>query len=485
MTYENIEKLQENRVFYHFFEISKIPRPSLFEKKISDFILNWAKNLNLEVHQDEKFNLLIRKAASPGNEKKKPIILQAHIDMVCQKSVGIEHSFETDPIKMVLDGDILSTGNRTTLGADDGIGVALAMTILEAKDLVHPPIDVIFTTAEEEDLSGALNVDKSWFNTNRIINIDHVVDSEQVAGSCGGIAVESKLKIDYIEVPKGYVSYKIKVDGLIGGHSGEDINRGRANANVLLGRLLNFFRDEFDYEISDINGGTWRTAIPRSSYVTIAFHLDNLEKFKKTFENFFKMVKKVYSKADKNITLEIEEVFSNTKMISKENFTKVIDMIFLSPNGISKMLGDLKVVESSCNLGEIHIKDGYIFIIIDIRAAFEENYRYIAKKIQLLAKNIGLESKTFTEYPSWHYKEDSELRNISSSVYSNMFGEKIKTLIVHAGLEPSCFSDKIVDMDAISIGPNTWDLHCPKERLSISSTEKIYKFLIKILESLP
>ena len=197
MEYKSVEDLKKHRVFYNFLEISKIPRQTFFEKEVSDFILNWAKNLGLEVHQDKKNNLLIRKPASLGYKNKKPIVIQAHIDMVCEKRPEVKHDFRKDPIKLVLEGDILSTGNRTTLGADDGIGVAMAMAVLEDKNLKHPPVDVILTTAEEEDMSGALNIDKSWFNTNRLINIDHVVDNEIIAGSCGGIGVDLKFPVEY------------------------------------------------------------------------------------------------------------------------------------------------------------------------------------------------------------------------------------------------------------------------------------------------
>lgn len=484
MAYKNIEELIKDRVFYHFSIISKIPRQTFFEQEISDFIMNWAKNLNLEVYQDKKYNLLIRKPSTVGYENKKPIIIQAHIDMVCEKRPEIEHDFKKDPIKFELDGDILSTKNKTTLGADDGIGVAMAMAILEAKYLKHPPVDVILTTAEEEDMSGALNVDKSWFYTNRLINIDHVIDTEVIAGSCGGKGVELKFPVEYIKRPLNYVGYKIKIGGLRGGHSGEDIHKGRASANILLGRLLDNFKEKFEFLISDLKGGNFRLAIPREAFVVLALNPNDIEILKEIVESFENEARKIYEETDKNLKIEILEENLNDKLLSKFTVEKLIDAIILSPNGLSNMIGSLNVVESSCNLGEIYIEKGFIHLITEVRAAFESNRDYIYKKILLIAKYIGAEVKDFSQYPSWTYKVNSNLRNIVNRVYYEMFNSEIKTLAVHAGLECGCFADKVDDMDAISIGPNTWDLHSPSERLSISSTEKVYKFLVKILENL-
>ena len=485
MAYKSVEDLKKHRVFYHFLEISKIPRQTFFEKEISDFILNWAKSLNLEVHQDEKYNLLIRKPATPGYEKQKPIVIQAHIDMVCEKRPEVEHDFRKDPIKLVLEGDILSTGNRTTLGADDGIGVAMAMAVLEDKTLKHPPVDVILTTAEEEDMSGALSVDKSWFNTNRLINIDHIVDTEIIAGSCGGIGVDLKFPVEYTKKTDNYKGYKIKISGLRGGHSGEDIHKGRANANVLLANLLNLLRERVNFLISDLKGGNFRLAIPREAYVTLALEEKDIDTLKDTVKHFEYEAKKIYEETAVDLKIEVSEENLAENLLSKTTVDKIIDAIILSPNGVSSMIGSLNVVESSSNLGEVYIKENHVYLVTEIRATFEKNRDYLYNKIALIGKYLGGELRAFSAYPSWVYKAHSNLRDIANKVYSDLFVEEIKTLAVHAGLECGCFVDKIQgDMDAISIGPNAWDLHSPNERLSVSSTEKVYKFLTKVLENL-
>ena len=485
MEYKSVEDLKKHRVFYNFLEISKIPRQTFFEKEVSDFILNWAKNLDLEVHQDKKNNLLIRKPASLGYKNKKPIVIQAHIDMVCEKRPEVKHDFRKDPIKLVLEGDILSTGNRTTLGADDGIGVAMAMAVLEDKNLKHPPVDVILTTAEEEDMSGALNIDKSWFKTNRLINIDHVVDNEIIAGSCGGIGVDLKFPVEYIKKTDNYKGYQIKISGLRGGHSGEDIHKGRANANVLLANLLNLLREKINFLISDLKGGNFRLAIPREAHVIVALEEKDIYTLKNIVKNFESEAKKIYEETAIDLKIEVSTENLAENLLSKNIVDKIIDAIILSPNGISSMIGSLNVVESSCNLGEVYIKENHIYLVTEIRATFDKNRDYIYNKIALIGKYLGGELRTFSAYPSWVYKAHSNLRDTANKVYSEMFGENIKTLAVHAGLECGCFVDKIQgDMDAISIGPNAWDLHSPDERLSVSSTEKVYKFLIKVLENL-
>lgn len=484
MTYENIDELiQKNRIFYNFSEISKIPRGSFFEKEISDYLVKWANDKKLEVLQDKHYNLLIRKPASIGYEDKKPIILQAHMDMVCEKMPDVEHNFRKDPIKLELVGDILSTGNKTTLGADDGIGVALAMTVLEDKNLKHPPIDVIFTTAEEEDMSGALNISAEWFFSNRLINLDHVVDNEIIVGSSGGKGVELEIPLSYVNREENQSFYEIKVLSLKGGHSGEDINKVLGNANIILVRLLKDIFEKMPFMLCDIKGGNFRLAIPREAKAVIATNEKNIKDLKKIVSEFKDEIKKVYASTEKKLDIEIEETNIKQKLVSKEITKKILNAIFLSPNGISELFTP-SIVESSCNLGEIYFKDDCIHIITEIRATYEFNREYIYKKIVTIADVFEGKVKEFAAYPSWTYIENSDLRNLATFVYKKIFREDLKILVVHAGLECGCFSEKIKNMNAISLGPNTWNLHSPYEKVSISSTNKIYKYLIEILKKL-
>lgn len=478
------ELIETNRIFFHFLQLCKIPHGSYSEKEISDFIMAWAQELAYEVKQDEHSNVFIKKPASQGYENKKAVILQAHTDMVCEKLPEVEHDFKKDPIVAQLDGDILSTGNKTTLGADNGIGVAMAMAILEDKNLKHPELNVIFTTAEEEDMSGALSVPESWFFTDRVINLDNTIDSNLIAGSSGGKGTELKIPVSYQEHDKGAIGVKIIISGLTGGHSGEDIEKGRANANILLARLLTILRKQVPYTISTIKGGSFRLAIPRAANTVLAISKEDYALVKETVETFEKSMKKIYESTEKNLSIQIEEAELNQEGLSEESTRNLIDTILLSPNGISENFIKLGVVESSCNLGEVFIQDNFAHFVTEIRGVFEENIEYIYSKIQSLGRKMGGEVRDFAPYPSWIYKEDSKLRNIASQTYEEMFQDKLEISVVHGGLECGCFSLKIQNMDAISIGPNIWDLHSPYERVSVSSTNKSYRFLEKILENL-
>lgn len=482
--YENLNELIQNRIFHHFDRICQIPHQSFKEEKLSKFLLDWASSLNLNATQDGKNNLLIKKPASSGFEHKNPIILQAHIDMVCEKSENSNHNFDTDPIEIQLDGDIISTGGKTTLGADNGIGVAIAMAILEDNNLQHPEVHVIFTTAEEEDMSGALSISKDWLQSNTIINLDNASDREVVVGSAGGMGVELKIPLEYMNPMDKWASYKIEIDGLTGGHSGEDINKGLAHANIMMGRILNTLRSEFVFNICEIKGGNFRLAIPRTSSVVISTDILNHEKIISSVKNLEEKWKQLHKMTDENLKLSVTTVENPIKVLTKVSTNKVIDTILLSPNGINNMIGQLGVVESSCNLGEIFIKENIAHLITEIRATYNTNREYLYEKIKVIAELFGGQANSFAKYPSWEYKETSKLREIIEATYHELYKDVMKVLVVHAGLECGCFSDKVDDMDAISIGPNTWNLHSPKESLSVSSTNKIYELLIETLKNL-
>ncbi len=484
ITYKNLSELLEHRVFYHFGEICKIPHQSFKEKELSDFILNWAKDLGLEVEQDEKFNLLIKKPGTMGQKGAKPVILQAHIDMVCEKSKDSNHDFDNDPIVLQLDGDVLSTGERTTLGADNGIGVAYGMAILEDKSISHPDLVVIFTTAEEEDMSGALSVDKSWLSTNQIINLDNAIEKEIVVGSAGGKGVELKLPISSRKIPDGWNTYKIDIGGLTGGHSGEDINKGLAHANNLLGRLLNALGNEFEFLINDIKGGNFRLAIPRDSHVVLSTNPSNYTKLQEILEELTRDWKTVYQETDDGLFMNLEVIERVDSVLDKDSSDKLVNAMMLSPSGINDMLGSLGVVESSCNPGEIYIEDEHFYIITEIRATFETNREFIYEKILLISNLLGGSVREFAKYPSWMYKANSKLRDLAKDTYMEMYGEEVKILAAHAGLECGCFSDKVDDMDAISIGPDTWNLHSPTESVGVKSTIRVYDYLVEILKKL-
>lgn len=482
--FKNLEELLQNRVFYHFNQICQIPHQSYKEKELSDFLLGWAKGLGLNAVQDKHYNILIKKPASSGYEGIKPVILQAHIDMVCEKDPEVDHDFSKHPIPLELDGDILSTGKKTTLGADNGIGVAMAMAVLESNLIDHPPMEVIFTTAEEEDLSGAMAVDSSWISANRLINLDHAVEGEVIAGSCGGVGVKLTLPVQFTTFPKNFKAFKISLDGLAGGHSGEDIHRGRGNANVLLARVLHEYKNKFNFLIGDICGGNFRLAIPREAYATIIIDPENIDILKDTTNRVKAYLECEYLGTEPSFKIELQETTFESKAITESGVSNIINAIILSPNGIQEMNGSVNVVESSCNLGEIYILDDCVNFVYEVRAAKDSSCEYIYEKIHIISKLLRGTTSQFAKYPGWAYRPDSELRDLTQKIYKDIFGKEMKSLVVHCGLECGCFYPKINSLDAISIGPNILDLHSPSESTSVSSVDRVFMLLCEILKNL-
>lgn len=474
--------LREHPVWKNFGLISKIPRPSFGEKALSDWLLAWSKDLGLEAVQDRWNNLLIRKPATPGKEACPAVMIQAHLDMVCQKAPGIIHDFDKDPIPLELEGDLISTGGKTTLGADDGIGIALAMAMLEAKDLAHPELEVLLTSAEEEDLSGALNVDASGFNARLLINIDNTVESQLVAGSCGGMGVELSLPAAEEPVEKELSAWRIELTGLPGGHSGGDIHRGLGNANVLLGRLLLDLQGHFPLRIQTIQGGSFRLAIPREAsaeILTAPAQEALLRERLRYWEGIFQVE---YEALPGTLRIGLTPATASATAPSQAASAALITSIILAPNGINEMNSALPgIVESSANLGEIFLLEERFRLIFEVRAAFDSTARFLESKLECLARQTGGSLRSFAHYPGWQYKLDSPLRDLVTALYQQEFQEPMETLVVHSGLECGCLTAKLPGLDAISIGPDTWGLHSPAERISVRSTERVYHLLRKVL----
>ena len=480
--FSGLEELLKNRVFRNFANISAIPRASFEEKQISDYLYKWAVDHKLEVIQDKNNNIFIRKAASLGYENAPTVLLQAHMDMVCVKTADSNHDFSKDPINLVLDGDMLSSGGKTTLGADDGIGMAYALAVLEAEDLPHPALEVLFTTSEEEDMGGALNFDASLLKAKYLINLDHAVENELLSGSCGGTGVKLFWQHSVVDVPADYASFNISIRGLKGGHSGEDIHRGHGNANVLLGRFLTECRDSFPMLLSEIKGGTFRLAIPSYADVTLSLpscYIDRLTQKAKELEKIFA---REYAATAPNLTITVSQTEQHKTALSPEDFDKITTAIMLSPNGISEMNGGVPgTVESSDNMGEIYLADGHTVFVYEVRASFVSTQEYLVRKISLLAELLSAKYETFSGYPGWAFNPKSPLRETAQRVFREKFSEDMVVTVLHAGLEVGCFISGKEDLDAISIGPNCWYFHSPSECTSVSSVCKTWEFLCALL----
>ncbi|MBQ7840950.1 MAG: beta-Ala-His dipeptidase [Lachnospiraceae bacterium] len=492
-------ELEKERVFYYFEKISSIPRESGNEKAVSDWVLSWTKTLGLEAAQDAAFNLVIRKKASAGYETAAPVILQAHMDMVCEKTPESSHDFTKDPILLKVENDWLTSACKTSLGADNGIGMACAMAILEDDSLAHPPLEVIFTVEEETTFKGANSISPELFYSKRMINLDHADEKELIAGSCGGTGVMFTLplsweKCENSELGKnenaGYEAYEIKVCGLKGGHSGEDIHRGRGNAIQLLFRVLQEIVSVGGKVIS-VYGGTNRLAISREAQAMVLINdrqaaEEKITAMKAVFQKEFGK-----SAPDLDVMMEsaVTKISENERIcyLKDSEFEKMAAVVRLFPDGIISMSGDFPgQVDSSNNLGIIRAfpETGELQVISEIRGLYRTMVEDTKSRIEMLGSLFGAKVEYFAGYVSWEYAQDSCLRKTALDVYKKMFGEEMKVSTVHAGLEGGMFTEKEPEMDIISIGPSCQYFHSPMERVSIRSVKKFYGFLTALLAKL-
>ncbi len=474
-----MENIKANNVFKIFEEISKIPRESGNEKGISDYIYNWAKERNLNVVQDEHNNIVIKKPAHPLYKDHPPVLLQAHTDMVCEKTPESTHDFEKDPILLKQDGDWIISACGTSLGADNGIGVAAAMSILDDVDVKHPPIEVALTISEETTFEGAESLSPELFDSVRMINLDHAADNEIIVGSCGGVGVNFRLPISYEPLEDSAKAYRVDVTGLTGGHSGEDIHRGRGNAIELITRLIR----TCDYSVAEISGGTNRLAIPREAMAIVvtadeAGLREHVNKMADVFAREY-----VGTAPELNVSLtELDEV---PRVLDKESREKALTALTLFPDGITAMNGGFpNLVESSNNLGILRFNEDEMVITTEIRGMYVSTICNIRDRVEMLGDILGAQREYFSEYVPWEFSGKSEMRETALDVYRDMFGGEMLQLALHAGLECGYFMEKKPGMDIISIGPNCQYFHSVNERVSISSTVKFYNFLKGILEKL-
>lgn len=472
-----------NEILNNFDKISKIPRKSHSEEKIRDYMYDWAKERGIYVEKDDYRNIFMRKSASKGYENYPAIALQAHMDMVCEKAEGVVHNFAEDAIKYYIDGDIVSTRGTTTLGGDNGLGVSAIMAIFEDNTLEHPEIEAILTSSEEEDFYGAENFDASKLNCKYLINLDHCNENEILCASAGGVVFTAYKNIDFVDAGEMYVPYEIKISGLKGGHSGEDIHRGRGNSSILLFRFLNYISD-LDFYLNSVKGGSYRLAIPRDSKVVVMLNKDQYSTLLEKLNEFNILISEEFQKYKGKIKIEVDPIeIEDKKCMSKEMFSNILDYILVSPVDVQIMSNVFEnMVDCSCNLGEIYIEDSKIILISDIRASFNSQKEFILEKLKKLTKAFGLEYEIWGDYFNWKFKSDSKLRELVKKVYAEKGIENIKELSVHAGLECGFFINKKPELDVVSIGPNSWNFHSPKEAFSIKSTNTFYNCLVEILK---
>ncbi|SFR96067.1 aminoacyl-histidine dipeptidase [Anaeromicropila populeti] len=479
-----LDQIDYKKVFYFFEQISNVPRGSQNNKGISDFLVGFAKEHNLEYKQDKEYNVVIKKPASKGQENCPAVMLQAHMDMVCEKNYDTKHDFTEEGLELEIEGDYIYA-NGTTLGGDDGIGMAYILTILDSQDVVHPKLEAVFTTDEEIGMEGAVALDVSDLEAKYMLNIDSDEEWKVIAGCAGGMRSNCCIPIE--KKPAEGIKARIAITGLVGGHSGIEINKERVNGNILLGRLLFQLQKFVSFQVISIWGGLKDNAIPRESFAEIMVEQEQ----KVQIEDAVKMLAEVYGKEykknepDLKITIQMEESSSACEIFSEHSFHLVLQMLLFTPNGVQGMSSDIEgLVESSLNLGIIVTKEDIVCFSYSVRSSVSLYKNYIGDKLKFLTETLGGTYSQKGEYPGWEYKSNSKLREICIKTYREMFAKEVGVEVVHAGLECGVILEKMPELDMISLGPNIYDIHTPNEKLSISSTVRIYDYVIAILNEI-
>lgn len=464
----------------YFREICKIPHGSGNEKAIVEYIINFSENRKLHYYVDEYYNVLVVKPATQGYESVEPILLQAHTDMVCEKNSDVTHDFVNDGIK-VIEKDGFISADGTTLGADDGIGVALMLAILDDETLQHPLLECLFTTQEEIGLIGAKMFDYTLIKSRKLINLDAEKEGEAIiSSSAGSIA---KLRKAYETVPAMITNktINIQVVGLAGGHSGADIHLENGNANIIMGRILNRLYVECPFNLVSINGGLKSNAIPRECEAIV--HVMDYEQTINIIKNIEIEIKSELNDSDKNFKVKIKKSKA-TDVMTYKSTSVIITAIMLALNGVLSTDDRTSLVESSSNLGVIHQIDDVVEFICDIRATKESVIDFICEKYDRLAYITGMMIEHMSRYPGWEYNPNSTLKENYNTAYMELFGREPVITGIHAGLECGLIISKLSDkeIDAIAIGPNVYGAHTPDEKLDIESCKKVWTILLKLLE---
>ena len=476
-----LNKISPKEVFTFFEELSSIPRTSGNEKQVSDYLVNFAKERGLEVFQDKELNVIIKKGGTKGYEKSAPVIIQGHMDMVGEKTSGSNHNFLKDSLKLrIVDDFIYATD--TTLGGDDGIAVAYGLAILDAKNLKHPPIELLFTTNEETGMNGASALTAEHLLGKTMLNIDSEEEGIFLVSCAGGLTSYVTFKPEYEDVSG--VVMEVSVTDLKGGHSGMEIIKQRGNAVKLLGRVLNRLNEEIGIRLVTVRGGAKHNAISREAYATIAFPKENVSKVSeiiKDMDSIFKIENKV---EDPKVKVEIKKA-SGDKMMLLKNSDNIIKYIVTVPDGIQRMSSDIKgLVESSLNLGVLEDKDKKVEFTHSIRSSVKSKKFEMAEIISALGNLTGGQVKNTGDYPEWQYEEDSKIRKIAVETYKGLFKKEPEISAIHAGLECGLLKKILPNTDMISFGPDLFDVHTSQEHMSFSSVERTYKFLTALLEKL-
>lgn len=478
---ESLNNLEPKLVFHYFEEISKIPHGSRNTKEISDYCVNFAKEHGFDYIQDEWNNVIIKKNASKGYENAPTIILQGHLDMVCEKDHDCKIDFEKDGLDLRVEGDYVYA-QGTTLGGDDGIAIAYVLAILASEGLEHPALECVFTVDEEIGLIGATEIDLSTLKGKRLINIDSEEEGIFLISCAGGAKVMCQLPVDYLMV-KGLLC-EVKVSGLLGGHSGIEIDKKRGNSNIIMGRILHELSNIMPFTIAVLEGGSKDNAIPRETTAQILIDTQAQENFKSFIEKYDKILKNEFKTSDPDITVTgVVKEESKIEVLTPKARELVLFLLRNIPDGVQEMSIDIKgLVETSLNAGIIKLGHETFTLHSGLRSSVESKKEELIEKIKYLTEFLGGEISVSGIYPAWEYRKESPLRDLFIEVYKEQYEKEPEIKAIHAGLECGIFSNKITDLDCISFGPNIEGIHTTSEKLSISSTKRVWELLLEVLK---
>lgn len=478
-----LENLEPQKVFYYFEEICQIPHGSGNLDAISAYLEKFAKDRGLFCIRDHANNIIIVKEATAGYEDVEPIMLQGHMDMVAVKDNDCDIDLEKDALRLKTEGDYVYA-EGTSLGGDDGIAIAYMLALLDADDIPHPRIEAVMTTDEETGLDGATAIDLSMLKAKRMLNIDSEEEGILLTSCAGGLRTDCHLPVTVIDRPADTVCLDVTVSGLLGGHSGTEINKERGNAIKIIGITLQQLLEKVNFQLVDLSGGEKDNAIALAAHAVVCIAKDRQSEFESELERIAKETKNEYQSKEQNLNISAvlrENVV--TCVFDSESTKRIVAFLTIMPNGVLAMSADIEgLVETSLNAGIMQHLKNEVVVSLSIRSAIDTAKRKVKLQLDTLTKFFGGYTEAHGDYPGWQYNADSKLRADMVSIYKRMFGKDVKVEAIHAGLECGIMISKIPGLDCVAYGPNIFDIHTTSEKLSISSTERMWNYLLEILK---
>ncbi|WP_341658736.1 aminoacyl-histidine dipeptidase [Vibrio sp.] len=483
--HSEVSGLSPSLVWQFFDKICSIPHPSKHEEALAQYIVNWSREQNLEVRRDPVGNVFIKKPATPGMEHKKGVVLQAHIDMVPQKNEDTDHDFAKDPIQPYIDGEWV-TAKGTTLGADNGMGMASCLAVLASNDIKHGPLEVLLTIDEEAGMTGAFGLEAGWLEGEILLNTDSEQEGEVYMGCAGGVDGEIAFDIQREAIPSGYTTHQLTLKGLKGGHSGCDIHTGRGNANKLVARFLAGHAQELDLRLVEFRGGTLRNAIPREAFVTVAIPADNESKLSDLFDAYTLQIQQELGKTETSIISLNQKVECTQEVIAIADQQRFIAALNACPNGVIRMSDDIEgVVETSLNVGVISTQENTIKILCLVRSLIDSGRSQVESMLRSVAELANASIEFSGAYPGWKPDPNSEIMSIFREMYQGIYGHKPNIMVIHAGLECGLFKKPYPNMDMVSFGPTIKFPHSPDEKVKIDTVALYWEQMVALLEAIP